>query len=213
MNVTTNVGPAAAPDDRALITLVLAGNEECFCTLMDRHLTAVRGHIRGMARSVSDADDIMQEVQLKIWRRLGSYRSEASFRTWMVRVAINEALQFYRKANRLPLVHGLTDLPELTSANESPLEACVRAQLTERLQAAVEQLPAKHKNVVVLHNLQELSIQETAQELRAKIPAVKTWLFRAKGALSKKLIRGSAGLGSRRALAPKKPACSRDLAA
>jgi DNA-directed RNA polymerase specialized sigma24 family protein len=126
MGVTTNFGPGAAPDDSVLINLVLAGDTECFGVLMDRHLAALRGRIRKMTRSVSDADDIMQEVQLKIWRRLGSYRSEASFRTWMTRVAINEALQFYRKANRAPHAHDRTELAEVTSPRESPLQACVR---------------------------------------------------------------------------------------
>jgi RNA polymerase sigma-70 factor, ECF subfamily len=213
MGVTTYVGPAATPDDSALIDLVLTGHTECFGVLMDRHLALVRGRIRGMTRSVSDADDIMQEVQLKIWSRLRSYRSEASFRTWMTRVAINEALQFYRKANRVPLVHARIELAELTSPSESPLQACVRAQLTERLKAAVERLPAKHKQVVVLHNLQELSLQETAQKLQATTPAVKTRLFRAKAALSTALIRESGGLSSHRTFAPKRRACSPELAA
>jgi RNA polymerase sigma-70 factor, ECF subfamily len=211
--VTTNVGSAAAPDDSVLINLVLTGNAECFGVLMDRHLAVVRGRIRGMTRCTPDADDIMQEVQLKIWRRLGSYRSEASFRTWMTRVAINEALQFYRKANRVPLVHARTELEELTSPSDSPLQACVRAELTERLKAAVELLPAKHKRVVVLHNLQELSLQETAQELQATTPAIKTRLVRAKAALSKALIRESGRLRSERTSAPKRRACSPELAA
>ncbi len=203
MAVTTNVGPAAAPDDSALINLVLTGHSECFAILMDRHLAVVRGRIRGMTRSVSDADDIMQEAQLKIWRRLGSFRLESSFRTWMTSVAINEARQFYRKANRFPLVHDCSELPEPTSPGESPLHACVRGELTERLKAAVERLSAKHKQVVVLHNLQELSLQETAQELQATIPAVKARVFRAKAALSKALLREFRGLGSQRTLAPK----------
>ena len=213
MGVTTNVGPAAAPDDCSLINLVLNGNAECFGVLMDRHLAAVRRRIRGMTRSVSDADDIMQEVQLKIWRGLGSFRSEASFRTWMTRVAINEALQFYRKANRVPLVHDRTELAELTSASESPLQACVRAELTGRLKAAVERLPVKLKQVVDLHNLQELSLQETAQELQATTPAVKTRLFRAKAALLKALLRGSGGTRSQGTYAPKRRACPSELAA
>ena len=213
MGVTTNVGLAAAPDDSALINLVLSGHAECFGVLMDRHLAAVRRRIRGITQSISDADDIMQEVQLKVWRRLGSFRSEASFRTWMTRVAINEALQFYRKANRIPLVHDRTELAGLTSPSESPLQACVRAELTERLNAAVERLPAKHKQVVILHNLQELSLQETAQELQATTPAVKTRLFRAKTTLYKALIRESGGLRSQRTFAAKRRACSPELAA
>jgi RNA polymerase sigma-70 factor (ECF subfamily) len=213
MGVTTYVGPAATPDDSALIDLVLTGNSERFGVLMDRHLAVVRSRIRGMTRSTSDADDIMQEVQLKIWRRLGSYRSEASFRTWMTSVAINEARQFYRKANRLPLINDRIELVELTSPSESPLQACMRAQLAERLKAAVERLPAKHKHVVVLHNLQELSLQETAQKLQATTPAVKTGLFRAKAALSKALFRKSGGLGSQCTFAPERRACSPELAA
>jgi len=89
----------------------------------------------------------------------------------------------------------------------------VRAELTERLKAEVERLPAKHKQVVVLHNLQELSLQEPARELHATIPAVKTQLFRAKAALSDALLRDPSGLRSQRTFAPKRHACSSELAA
>jgi len=131
----------------------------------------------------------------------------------ITRVAINEALQFYRKAKRLPLVHDCRELPEQTSPSESALQACVRGELTEKLKAALERLPAKDKQVVVLHNLLELSLQETAQELQVTIPAVKTRLFRAKAALSKELIRKSEGLSSQRTFAPKRRAGSSELAA
>jgi DNA-directed RNA polymerase specialized sigma24 family protein len=127
--VTTNLGPAAAPDDSALINLVLNGHSECFAVLMDRHAAMVKRRIRGMTRSFSDADDIMQE--------------------------------------------------------------------------AVERLPAKDEQVVVLHDLQELSLQETAQELQTTIPAVKARVFRAKAALSKTLLREFRELGSQGTLARK----------
>jgi RNA polymerase sigma-70 factor, ECF subfamily len=203
MPVTTNLGLAAAPDDSALINLLLGGHSECFAMLMDRHLAVVRRRIRGMTRSVSDADDIMQEVQLKIWRHLGSFRAESSFRTWMTSVAVNEARQFYRKEKRFPLVHDCSELPEPASPSESALHACVRGELTERLKAAVERLPAKDEQVVVLHSFQELSLQATAQELQTTIPAVKARVFRAKAALSKALLREFRELGSQGTLAPK----------
>jgi RNA polymerase sigma-70 factor (ECF subfamily) len=174
-----------------------------FWRLDGRHLAMVRGRIQGIARSASDADDIMQEAQLKTWRRLGSYRSESSFRTWMTSIAINEARQFYRKANRFSLVHDRAHLAELTSPSELPYQACVRAELTEKLIAAVERLPAKHKQVVVLHNLREFSLQETAQELQVTTPALKSRLFQAKAALSKALIPKPGGLGRPRTSTPK----------
>ena len=183
MGVTTNVGHAVAPDDSVLIHLVLTGNAEWFSVLMDRHLAEVRGRIRGLTRCTSDAGDIIQDVRLKV-------------RTRMTRVAINETLQSYRKANRVPLVRAGAELAGLASPCESPLQACVRAELTERLKAAVEQLPAKHRQAVVLHNLQEMSVQETARELRATTPAVKTQLFRARAALSEALLGESGRLGN-----------------
>ena len=203
----------AAFEDSALIKLAQAGQTECFRVLIDRHLVTVKRRIGAMVRNTTDVDDLFQEVLFKVWRHLSTFRSQSSFRTWMTRVAINEALQFYRMANRVPHVHDRTELAELTSPSESPFQACVRAELTERLKAAVERLPAKHKQVVFLHNLQELSLQETAQELQATTPAVKTQLFRAKAALSKVLLRESSGLRSQRTFAPKRRACSPELAA
>lgn len=210
MAVSTNLAPAA-PHDSALINLVLSGHDDCFGVLMDRHLAAVRGSIRWMTRSVSDADDIMQEVQLKIWRHLGSFRSESGFRTWMTSVAINEARQFYRKAKRSPLVHDCSELPERTSPSESPLQACVRGEFTEKLKAAVERLPVKQKRVVLLHDLQELSLQETAQALQTTIPAVKSHYFRAKAALSKALPRELEGLSRHSPFPPTRRTCHKAL--
>ena len=126
---------------------------------------------------------------------------------WITRVALNEAYQFHRKAKRLPLVHDSSELPELTSPSESPLQACVRAELTEKLKAAVERLPLKYKQVLILDNLQELSLQETAQELQTTTSAVKTQIFRAKAALSKALLREFGGLTSQRTFTPKRRAC------
>ncbi len=87
-------------DDGTLIKLALAGQAECFTVLMDRHLIAVRRRLHSMVRNASDADDLLQEVLLKVWRRLSTFRSESSFRTWMTRVAMNEALQLYRREQR-----------------------------------------------------------------------------------------------------------------
>ncbi len=85
--------PLAAHEDCTLVKLALAGQVECFSVLMDRHLAVVRRRIRSLVRNVADVDDLLQEVLLKVWRHLLTFRSESSFRTWTTRVAINEALQ------------------------------------------------------------------------------------------------------------------------
>ena len=64
---------------------------------MDRHLIAVKRRIGSMVTNVTDRDDVVQEVVLKVWLHLSTFRSESSFRTWIMRVAINEALQIFRR--------------------------------------------------------------------------------------------------------------------
>ena len=70
--------------DKVLIELTLAGRQESFGALMDRHMDCVRGRINWLIPNTSDAEDVAQEVQLKVWMNLSSFRSDSSFRTWMV---------------------------------------------------------------------------------------------------------------------------------
>src|ERR1700693_5341540 len=79
-------------EDSALIKLALAGQTECFMVLTNRHLPAVRRRIGSIVPNRADVDDLLQEVLLKVWRHLSTFRSQSSFRTWMTRVAINEGL-------------------------------------------------------------------------------------------------------------------------
>ena len=200
-------------DDGTLIKLALGGQVECFGLLMERHLAAARGRIRGMTRSVSDADDIMQEVQLKIWKCLGSFRSESSFRTWMTRVAINETLQFYRRSKHQPHGHDPDELASLPSANDSPFHTYARKEMAHRVRTAVKKLPIKYRQVLILRDFQENSLRETARELHVTLPAVKTRLFRARAALSKALLMPRPDLGIAPEAASTGRACTSKLAA
>src|SRR5271169_2908119 len=89
------MAPLATFEDSALIKLALEGQTECFTVLTNRHLPAVRRRIASIVPNTTDADDLLQEVLLKVWRHLSTFRSESTFRTWMTRVAINVALQSY----------------------------------------------------------------------------------------------------------------------
>src|ERR1700687_835168 len=137
-------------EDSALIKLALAGQAECFTVLMDRHLAAVKGRIGSMAPNASDAEDILQEVLLKVWRHLSTFRSESSFRTWMTRVAMNEVSQSYRRKRRNPLCQALGDLDAFASHVESPHQSFARLEATKTVRSAVAGLPAKYRQGVLL---------------------------------------------------------------
>jgi RNA polymerase sigma factor (sigma-70 family) len=181
--------PLATFEDSALIKLALEGQTECFTVLTNRHLPAVKRRIGLMAPNTTDADDLLQEVLLKIWRHLSTFRSESTFRTWMTRVAINEALQLYRRQQTRPICQTLGEYDTLASPYESPLDALARAEAIQVIRKAVVALPPKYSQVLILRDLEELSERETAQCLQSSIPAVKTRLFRARLMLSAALRR------------------------
>ena len=172
--------PLATFEDSALIKLALAGQTECFAVLTNRHLPAVRRRIGSIVPNTTDADDLLQEVLLKVWRHLSTFRSESSFRTWMTRVAMNEALQSYRRKQRRPICQALGDFDSFASPIESPLQYLTRAEITQAVRTAVAGLPAKYRQILILREFEEFTAQEIAQSLHLNIPAVKTRLFRAR---------------------------------
>jgi RNA polymerase sigma-70 factor (ECF subfamily) len=187
--------PLATFNDTALIKRVLAGQAECFTILMDRHSVAVKRRIAWMSKNANDGDDLMQEVLLKVWRHLSTFRSESSFRNWMIRVATNEVLQLFRQERRKPLCQTFGELDTVASPGKSPYQSVVCAQLTEAVRSAVVTLPAIYQQVLILRDIKQLTTRETAQGLRLSIPAVKTRLSRARlmlrVALERSRIRGS----------------------
>jgi len=151
-----------------------------FMVLTNRHLPAVRRRIGSIVPNTADVDDLLQEVLLKVWRHLSTFRYQSSFRTWMTRVAINEALQSYRRAGCRPICQALADFDTFASPNESALQSLTRAETTQIVRKAVVQLPAKYRQALILFEFEQLTAREIAQSLHLSIPTVKTRLFRAR---------------------------------
>ena len=172
--------------DDVLIALSLAGRQECFGALMDRHMGCVRRRINGLIPNTSDAEDVAQEAQLKVWLNLSSFRFDSSFRTWMVRIAINESLQWHRGARRR-LQWDAEELDGLTASTESAFQAYAREEAANAVRRAIHQLPSKFRQIVVLRDVGELTIKEAARSLNATPQSIKTRLFRARRMLAKTL--------------------------
>jgi RNA polymerase sigma-70 factor (ECF subfamily) len=184
----------ATLEDSYLIKLALEGEPECFGALMDRHLIVIKKRVRSMVRNQADAEDLVQEVVLKVWRRLSTFRFESSFRTWMTRVAINEVLQSYRRDQRESVYRTPSEFISIASSADSPHQSLARIEEIQAVRCAVVELPPKYSRVLILRDLEELSVRETAERLQSTIPAVKTRLFRARRmllvALQRSHIRG-----------------------
>ncbi len=167
-------------EDGALIKLVLAGQPDCFSVLMNRHLAIVKQRLRALVRNAAEADDLLQEVLLKVWLRLSTFRSESSFRTWITRIAINEALQSFRRERCRRIAYGFYDFDSIASPCESPCQSLANREKTQTLRNAVATLPAKYRQVLILRDFEELTEIETAYALHLSLTAVKTRLRRAR---------------------------------
>jgi RNA polymerase sigma-70 factor (ECF subfamily) len=183
--------PPATFEDNTLIKMALDGKADCFAVLMDRHLYAVRRRIAPMVSNATDADDLVQEVLFKVWRRLSTFRFEASFRTWITRIAINEALHAYRRQKYHSRCQARENLDELASAFESPHQSLTRVETSRTVHRALAGLPEKYRQVLILREFDQLSIREMAKSLDASLPAVESRLFRARVLLSSSLKRSN----------------------
>lgn len=189
--------PPGRRDDRVLIEMAVAGCGDCFAALMGRHLIAVRRKLSLMVSNQDDLDDLVQEVQLKAWRHLPTFRSESNIRTWMIRIGINQARQTYRHSRCGPVFQPLDESARLASSGESTHQKLLRSEATDALRLAVARLPRKYREVLVLRHLSELLVSETAAHLHKTVETVKTRLFRARRMLSQQL-RGVGAWGGAR---------------
>jgi RNA polymerase sigma-70 factor (ECF subfamily) len=152
--------------------------------------------------SDEDRRDLAQSTLMQIVRRVGSFRGDSSFSTWLFRVTANEALMMMRsqRRHRARLVEGLdvTELENLPVANDGDAYgradgAAASGERDALVRQAVEELPSDYRDVVALHYHQDLGLQEIARRLSTTESAVRSRLHRARSRLRAILERTSTG--------------------
>ncbi len=198
MNVET-----AYPDDADLIARVLAGDRTAFTELVHAYTSRVYSIGWSMLRNEQDARDVVQETFLNVYRRLSTFRGEASLASWISRIATNSALMRLRRRRRKPessldagpseqfeqepLVRNIVDRRPL--ADQVHLDD----ELGRRIRAAVEDLPDTHREVLILADYRELPMRDIADALDISVANVKTRLHRARLAVRASLADYLAG--------------------
>jgi len=172
-----------------MISRVIAGERELFYDLIKPCERAVFLTAFSVLKSEADAEEVVQEAALKAYKALSSFRGEAKFSTWLVKITLNEArmrLRRSRAESEVSLEEFVDDgdgdyTPAvLTDWREIPSEALDRKELRVLLQRGLDELPEKYREVLILRDVRELNIEETAQLLGISIGMVKTRLFRAR---------------------------------
>jgi RNA polymerase sigma-70 factor (ECF subfamily) len=173
---------AAAVDleDRDIIARVLAGDRAVFEVLVRRYNQRLFRAARAITHSDIDAEDVLQQAWLGVYRHLDQFRGEAAFPTWAVRIAVREAIALTRKRPVVAEVHEIADAP----GDGAPDTELARAQLGALLEHCLAGIPQGNREVMVLRDVLELDTAETAACLGLSEEAVRVRLHRARAAIA-----------------------------
>lgn len=177
--------------DAELARLASQGDGAAFEAIMRRHNQLLFRTARGIVRSDGEAEDIVQEAWMRAWRALPDFRAESKLSTWLVRIAMNEALGRIRRksAQIIPLEAAMMSSDDdtqsaLTEAPErGPEQSVERLQVRALIEARIDLLPEKFRSVFVLRAIEEMSVDEVAEVLDIPAATVRTRYFRARALL------------------------------
>ncbi|HVB56274.1 MAG TPA: sigma-70 family RNA polymerase sigma factor [Candidatus Acidoferrales bacterium] len=183
-------------DEPVLVAAAKAGDITAFETLVGRYERKIFRLTQNITQNREDAEDAMQESFLKAFEHLGEFQGNSRFYTWLVRIAVNQALMKLRRRrpNQVSLDEevdtGEDMIPrEVEDWGPSPEERYEQVELSEILSQVVGELDPAFRIVFQLRDIEELSTEEAAEALGLSVPAVKSRLLRARLKLRQKLNR------------------------
>ena len=180
-------------NDKQLIEKILAHNEQAFNTLVEKHKKMVYTTIFRIVRNKSDAEDLFQEVFLKVYGSAHQIRHEDDLSGWLFKIAYNKSISFLRKKNPAKA--------NLESNKKSPLQTVLgqihyadketqdhkmeQEEAREMLFSAIDRLPEMQKKVLLMHKFEDYSHQEICQKLNLTQASVESLIYRAMFSLRK----------------------------
>jgi RNA polymerase sigma-70 factor (ECF subfamily) len=193
-------------DENALIQRIREGERERFYALIQPYERRMYAAAFALLRNQADAEDVAQEAALKALKNIGQFRAEARFSTWLIQITVNEARMWRRKGHAYimePIAiredeEGNYTPRDFADWREIPSETLERHEVRQKLAEALASLGQIYREVFVLRDMQQLSIEETAKALGISTASVKTRLLRARLMLRDLLAPGLGGSWSSR---------------
>jgi RNA polymerase sigma-70 factor (ECF subfamily) len=182
-------------EESILVEAARAGDIGAFESLVrryDRNVFRIAQHI---TQNREDAEDVVQDAFLKAYQNLGQFQGQSKFYTWLVRIAVNEALMRLRRRRPERMVSIDEDVKteedsmprEIADWSPNPEQLYTQSELKDILGKTIQGLPPSFRTVFVLRDVEGLSTEETASALELSVPAVKSRLLRARLQLRERL--------------------------
>jgi RNA polymerase sigma-70 factor (ECF subfamily) len=197
VTVAMAVSSQAGVDESILVAQSRQGDTVAFGELVRRYEAKIFRLAQHVTQNREDAEDVLQETFMKAYEHLDQFQGNSKFYTWIVRIAVNQALMKLRRRRTdksVSLDETIdtgedTIVREVAAWDENPEQRFSREELGGILDTAVDSLEPPYRSVFVLRDIEELSTEETADALGLSIPAVKSRLLRARLQLREKLTR------------------------
>ena len=178
--------------DVAWMERVASGDEKAFRLLVERHQHAVVGMVARMLGDVHEAEDIAQQVFVRVWQAAAKWRPEAKFTTWLFTIVRNQVFNESRRRSRkreTSLEERMENHPEMMQSGESlaPDEVMEKGEWHRKIDAAIASLPEQQRMAVLLRTFEGKDYEEIAQIMGTSVSSLKSLLFRARGTLRKML--------------------------
>ena len=184
-------------DETALVAQAREGDNRAFADLVKRYEAKIFRLAQHITQNREDAEDVLQETFLKAYEHLNQFQGNSKFYTWIVRIAVNQALMKLRRRRTdksVSLDETIdtgedTVTREVAAWDEDPEQRFSREELGEILDSAIQSLAPTYRSVFLLRDVDDLSTEEAAEALGISVPAVKSRLLRARLQLREKLTR------------------------
>jgi len=184
-------------DDLTLVKRVRSGDQRAFRLLVERYQRKVYGVALGMLKDKEEARDVAQEAFIKVYRYIDHFKGDASFYTWLYRITVNVCIDVIRKRRSghgeavefdesLPMDVNEANLGALGSRlGTNPQKGALRRELAEKIQEALEQVPEKHRAILLLREVEGMSYEDLARTLEIPKGTVMSRLFHARAKVQK----------------------------
>lgn len=183
--------PPTDERDLQLVERIRGGDQQAFAELVDQYKGMVLNLVARMSGKVENPEDLAQEVFIRVWKGMSSFRGDCKLSTWIYRIALNLAIAESKTARSRSQFLDIDDPvvergPQFVEDNDNPYAEEVR--LKEQMLRLLPGMPDKHRTAVVLFYLREFSYNEIAEIMDVPVGTVKSYLFRGKAWLREQMF-------------------------
>ena len=177
-------------DERHFIEQTQHGDTEAFTPLVTTYQSRLYTHILGRIKDIETAKDLTQETWIKAFRAINTFRADASFYSWLYRIAENVCIDYYRKQKVARIIEPIHHIDErrITDTHTCPSQHIARQELRQQLQKAIKHLTPTRKRVFLLYYVHEMPIKAIAIRMKRSEGTIKTHLRNARLQLRELLI-------------------------